>query len=327
VTARVAVTGAAGFIGSHICRRLLDRGDTVVGIDNFDPYYDRNVKEERLVALLDRTGFGLVEIDVRHGGQLRDVLDGAEALIHLAARPGVRPSFADPGLYLDVNAGGTVSVLEAAAAVGVSRVVFASSSSVYGDLPGGTLREDAPDLRPISPYAASKRAAELFCQVLAEPLGQTVAALRLFTVYGPAQRPDQAVARFAADLSAGRPIRLFGDGSAERDCTFVDDAVEGIVRALDWTRGRRAGCKIVNIGSGVAVTVSRLIDLVAEALEVSPRIVEEPSALGDVRRTLADLERARTLLGYRPTVPIEQGISAFVDWFRGHYGIESSATG
>jgi len=327
VPARIAVTGCAGFIGAHVCRRLLEGGHAVVGLDNFDPYYDRSIKEQRIGTLRARGAFGFCEVDVRASAELQEALTGVDAVIHLAARPGVRPSFAEPRLYVDVNAVGTVSVLEAAAAAGISRVVFASSSSVYGDVPSGPLREDAVGLRPISPYAASKAAAEMLCRVLAGPLGLKVATLRLFTVYGPGQRPDQAVARFAADLAAGRPIRLYGDGSAERDCTYVGDAVDGILRALRWTGMARPGCEIFNVGSGVAVTVSGLVALLAGALGAEPDIAEEPAAVGDVRRTLADLEKARTVLGYHPRVPIEQGIQAFVDWFKGYNGSESRATG
>ncbi len=323
----MAVTGAAGFIGSHLCRTLLDARCAVVGIDNFDPFYDRTIKERRLGRLLDAETFSFIESDIRAGAAMQRALHGADAVVHLAARPGVRASFDQPRHLLEVNLDGTVAVLEAAASVGVTRMVFASSSSVYGDVGALPLRESAKDLRPVSPYAASKLAAELLCQVLAPRLGVSVATLRLFTVYGPDQRPDQAVARFAADLTAGRAISVFGDGDAERDCTFVEDAVNGIARAIDWTRDREPGCEILNVGSGRSVTVLRLIDLVAQALGRVPRIEHLPPAAGDVGRTLADLDKARTVLGYEPRVSIEEGITAYVDWFKGHYGIESRTTG
>ena len=323
----VVVTGAAGFIGSHVCRHLLANRCTVTGIDNFDPYYDRTIKERRLVPLLDSGGFSLVEADIREVEMLRRMLRGADAVVHLAARPGVRQSFEKPRLYFDVNVGGTVALLEVAASVGVKRIVFSSSSSVYGEVAELPLRESFTDLRPISPYAVSKRAAELMCYVLAGRLGVAVAALRLFTVYGPGQRPDQAVARFTADLMAGRAIRLFGDGNAKRDCTFVDDVTDGIVKALAWTQRQGPGCEIVNLGSGTSVTVSRLIDLVAQAIGTVPEVSREPAAAGDVQHTLADLGKARTLLGYEPRVSIEEGIPAFVDWFRGYHGTKSRTTG
>jgi len=235
VTQRVVVTGAAGFIGSHASERFLDAGVCVTGIDSFDTFYSRIVKERWVAALSVRRGLSFLEHDIRDVAGMARAIAGADAVIHLAARPGVRSSFDDPGAYVGLNVWGTAAVLEACRRAGVSRVVTASSSSVYGETVPAPFAEDARDLRPTSPYARSKLAAERVCQRHAARDGLQIAVLRFFSVYGPRQRPDQAIMRFTHQLAGGGALERYGDGRAERDYTHVDDVVQGILRAVQWT--------------------------------------------------------------------------------------------
>jgi len=323
MTGRVLVTGAAGFIGSHVCRALLDAGREVVGVDNFDPFYDRRIKEEGLAELEGRRAFRFVEGDIRSPATLDAALDGAAIVLHLAARAGVRPSLEEPALYASLNVEGTASVLEAARRAGIHRIVFGSSSSVYGDTTTVPFREDARAVEPISPYAATKRAGELYCEVYARTYGFRIAALRFFTVYGPRQRPDLAIHKFTRLLAEGRPIAQYGDGSAERDHTHVDDIVQGVLGALAWTETGPAGCEMFNLGESRTVRLDQLIRLIADALGVEPRIERHPTQPGDVSRTCADISKARRLLGYDPKVTIEEGIPRFVHWYEATHGRHS----
>jgi UDP-glucuronate 4-epimerase len=316
VKPRVLVTGAVGFIGGHCCRRLLEDGWQVLGLDNFDPFYSRALKEQALGELTGHSGFGFVEGDVRDQERLTKLLRGIELVIHLAARAGVRPSIESPGLYTSLNVGGTVSLLEGCREAGVRKVVFGSSSSVYGDATTVPFREDAPAGDPISPYAATKRAGELFCRVYAELHGFRIAGLRFFTVYGPRQRPDLAIHRFTSLLAAGRPIQQYGDGSMERDHTHVDDILQGLGGALSWVSEGPPGFELFNLGGSRTIRLDRLIALIAGALRVDPVIETLPPPPGDVRRTWADISKARAQLGYEPGIAIEDGIRDFVDWFR-----------
>jgi UDP-glucuronate 4-epimerase len=321
MTDRVLVTGAAGFIGSHLCEALLSRGDRVVGIDNFDPYYDPAVKEANLAALHARAGFHFERLDI-----VTDDLpfDGVTAVVHLAARPGVQPSLVDPASYMQTNITGTVRVIEAARRAGVWRMVLASSSSVYGETTPAPFAESAAAVQPISPYAASKRAGELVAYALARLHGLRIACLRFFTVYGPRQRPDLAIHRFTARIRQGLPIQMNGDGSSERDYTYISDAVEGILGALAWTATAGAGtCDPFNIGGGERVRLDRLIRLLGEALGRPPVVERRPDQPGDVPLTAADLRRATSTLGYRPRVGIADGIRAFVRWYEATHGSES----
>ncbi len=319
MSARLLVTGAAGFIGSHVCEALLARGDEVVGVDNFDPFYARAVKERNLDGLRRAKGFRLVEADI-----VRDTLplDGVSVVLHLGARPGVRPSLEDPASYGDTNVTGTVRVLEAARRAGLRRIVFASSSSVYGDATPAPFAEDAAAMWPISPYAASKRAGELMAHAFAHLYGLQIACLRFFTVYGPRQRPDLAIHRFTHLIATGQPVRVHGDGSSERDYTYITDCVDGILAAVEWTaRPRPAGlAQPINIGGGERVRLDRLIELIGQALGREVRIERGDDQPGDVRLTAADLRRAERELGYRPAVGIEEGIRQFVRWYEAMHG-------
>ena len=323
---RVLVTGAAGFIGSHVCEALLARGHSVVGVDNFDPFYPRSVKERNLTDLRGAAGFQFVEADiVRHAMPL----DGVSVVLHLAARPGVRPSLDDPASYSETNVTGTVRVLEAARRAGISRIVFGSSSSVYGDSTPAPFAEDAAAVWPISPYAASKRAGELMAEAFAHLYGMRIACLRFFTVYGPRQRPDLAIHRFTSLIATGKPVRMHGDGSSERDYTYITDCVDGVLAAMAWTArpgGAANGTGVaepINIGGGARVRLDRLIDLISRTLGREARIDRHPDQPGDVRLTAADLRRAERELAYRPAVGIEAGIRQFVRWYEETHGRES----
>ena len=316
---RALVTGAAGFIGSHAVEALLGRGWEVTGVDNFDPFYDPAVKRANLAAAAARPGFTLVEADVRDAPAMRALAERARpaVLVHLAARPGVRPSIRNPALYAEVNVAGTAAVLEAAHAAGVARVVVASSSSVYGNSDRVPFREDEPAVRPVSPYAATKRAAELLCEAFAatEP-GVRLVTLRLFSVYGPRQRPDLAVHKFTRLIATGQPVPFFGDGSFSRDYTYVTDTVQGILGAIDRTAAAPPGHEVYNLGESAATTLTALVGLIERALGRRAVLQRLPAQPGDVERTCADISRARATLGYAPSVSVEEGIPLFVEWFR-----------
>lgn len=320
---RIVITGAAGFIGSHLSERLVAAGHDVVGVDNFDPFYARAQKERNLAALRGERRFRLVEADV-----VRDSLplEGATVVIHLAARPGVRPSLEDPGGYCEVNVTATARVFDQARRAGIARVVFGSSSSVYGVGTPAPFAEDAVAASPISPYAATKRSGELLAHAFAHLYGTRIACLRFFTVYGPRQRPDLAIRKMTGLVSRGEPMRMFGDGSSERDYTYISDAVAGILAAMEWTaRGAATGgeARAFNIGGGSRVRLDRLIALIGEVTGREARIERHPDQPGDVPLTAADLRRSERELGYRPQVGIEEGLRRFARWHEEVHGRQS----
>ena len=318
---RYLVTGVAGFIGSHVSEALIARGHEVVGVDNFDPFYPRDVKERNLSRLRQMPGFRFIEADVA-----RDALplDGVEAVLHLAAKPGVRPSLEDPGAYMEANVTATARLFDAARRSGVTRIVFGSSSSVYGNATPAPFAEDQPAVSPISPYAASKRAGELLAHAFAHLYPMRILCLRFFTVYGPRQRPDLAIHKFTDLIARGRPVRMHGDGSSERDYTYITDALDGILSGLEWTGRAAAGTMdAVNLGGGARVRLDRLIALIAAALRREARIERHPDQPGDVRLTDADLAHAGRVLGFRPRVGIEEGIRNFVRWYEEIHGRQS----
>ncbi len=316
---KILVTGAAGFIGSHVAEHLVSRGDEVVIVDSFDPFYDPEVKRRNIAPLLDTGNAELIEADIRDREQLDSQLGDQriDGIIHLAARAGVRPSLERPVSYVRTNIEGTQSLLDIARSRGIRPFVLGSSSSVYGDSTPVPFKENASADQPISPYAATKRAAELLCHAHAYLYGSSIACLRLFTVYGPRQRPDLAIHKFARLMLRNEEIPLFGDGSTERDYTFVADAVDGIIRALDWCISADPGAfEIVNIGEHATTSLASLVEMIGSELGVTPKIRPLPAQPGDVQRTYADISRARELFGYDPRTTMEEGIHRFAQWLR-----------
>ena len=316
---KVLVTGGAGFIGSHVCDRLIERGDDVVIVDSFDPFYDPAVKRRNIEAVMASGRAQLIEADITDEDQVEDALgaDPIDAIIHLAARAGVRPSLERPRDYIRTNVEGTESLLEIARRRRIRPFVMGSSSSVYGDSTPVPFSEAEAAAQPISPYAATKRAAELICYTHAHLYGLSIACLRLFTVYGPRQRPDLAIHKFARLMTDGVEIPVFGDGTTERDYTYVDDIVQGIEGALAWSiAAKPCAFEIINLGESQTTSLSRLIEMLSAELEITPTLKRLPDQPGDVQRTFADVAKARTILGYDPQTSMEEGIRRFVKWFR-----------
>ena len=317
---RILLTGAAGFIGSHLAERLCGRGDRVTGFDNFDPFYPREVKERNLAGLLALPDFTLVEGDLTDPHDVDEALSVAgpvDAVVHLAALAGVRPSLVNPGRYWNVNVTGTLQLLHACQDCAVRRIVFASSSSVYGADSRPPFSESDPCGQPISPYAASKRAGELMAFTHHHLHGAGVTCLRLFTVYGPRQRPDLAIHKLTRRIATGQPIELYGDGTTSRDYTWIDDIVDGMVAAIDQQgREPRRAYRIYNLGGSRPTSLKELVDRIAAALGRPPIIEWKPEQPGDMRHTLANVELAQADLGYSPKVAIAAGIPRFVDWWR-----------
>lgn len=315
----VLVTGAAGFIGSHVSAALLARGDRVVGLDNFDPFYPRTDKLRNL-AEIERAGnaFIFVEGDLTDDPTLARVFreHPITGVIHLAGKAGVRPSLADPAGYMHTNVTGTARVLTAAHRAGCGRVTIASSSSVYGNAEHSPFSEDQDVSRPISPYAASKRACELLAHAHHSATRQPVTLLRFFTVFGPRQRPDLAIMSFMRAISEGRPIRMFGDGSTARDYTYVDDIVAGVLAAFDRTPD--FGYRIWNLGNNRPITLTRMISAIEETVGRKALVQREGQQTGDVDLTCADITRSGKELGYQPRVPFEEGLRRQWAWLRTH---------
>lgn len=314
---RVLVTGGAGFIGSHLCQRLLREGESVVCLDNFDPFYDPAIKRKNLEEIQATTGggaFQLVEGDIRDAGLMEDLFNRSsfDLVIHLAARAGVRPSLEQPLLYEDVNVAGTLNLLEACREYGVMDMIFGSSSSVYGKNSKIPFAEEDRLEAMISPYAVTKRIGELFCSVYHHLYGMNIFCLRFFTVYGPRQRPEMAIHKFARLILQGERVPLFGDGTSQRDYTYIDDIIEGIIGAVRNLRGYN----VFNLGESRTIPLRKLVFLLEEALGKKAEIKELPEQPGDVPITYADISKARRLLGYDPHVGIEEGIKRFIRWFR-----------
>jgi UDP-glucuronate 4-epimerase len=316
----ILVTGGAGFIGSHLTRRLLARGDRVTVLDDFNDFYDPERKRENVAPLLEGDRgeypgkYRLVEGDIRDE-KLVDRLfaEGRfDAVVHLAARAGVRPSLAEPILYEDVNCIGTLRLLEAARRHGPKTFLFGSSSSVYGINEKVPFSEADEVNQPISPYATTKRAGELLCYNYHHLYGFRTACLRFFTVYGPRQRPEMAIHKFTDLIWRGKTVPMYGDGGSRRDYTYVDDIVDGLVATLDLA----PGFEILNLGGADTTSLADLIRWIAEELAVEPRIEYLPAQPGDVPITYADVSKAARLLGYSPKVPIREGLRRFVSWYR-----------
>jgi UDP-glucuronate 4-epimerase len=311
---KALVTGAAGFIGSHLNERLTADGWYVVGLDNFDPFYSKEIKHQNIKAISANGRFKLVEGDIRD----TDCVDGIlgtgdfDIIVHLAAKAGVRPSIEDPIGYQDVNVHGTAVILEAARKFGIKKFVFASSSSVYGNNEKVPFAETDNVDFPISPYAATKRAGELICHTYSHLYDIDMTCLRFFTVYGPRQRPDLAIHKFAQLMEAGQPIPVFGDGSMQRDFTYIDDIVDGVVASIE----RCEGYEIYNLGESRPIRLDILISEIEKALGKRAIINRLPVPPGDVKRTYADVRKAKEKLGYDPKTEISVGLARFVKWLR-----------
>ena len=312
---RIIVTGSAGFIGGHLTRSLLARGTAVLGIDNFDPFYDRAIKESNQTANRDTADassgtYDFADLDIASPGAFAAAAERFRptGIIHLAAKAGVRPSIEDPAGYTRANVVATSEVLDAAHKLGCSRVVMASSSSVYGNSSAAPFSETDTCVEPISPYAATKRACELIAHTHHHLTGQPVSCLRFFTVFGPRQRPDLAIAKFMRIIDAGETITMFGDGSTSRDYTFIDDIVAGITAAYERTPDH--GFRVWNLGSDRPTRLDDMIAAIADVVGKPANIVQTGMQPGDVDRTWADLTRARAELGYAPSTPFAEGLRA-----------------
>lgn len=317
----VLVTGGAGFIGSHVAESLLQLGHKIAILDNFDDFYPQSWKRRNLEEISHSGNITLFESDICDTNALSRVFSSfePELVVHLAARAGVRPSIEQPVLYERVNVGGTLNLLEAARQYGLKSFVFGSSSSVYGEGSPAPFREDSYCLRPISPYAATKLAAESLCYTYSHLYDINIACLRFFTVYGPRQRPDLAIHKFTALIENGAEIPIFGDGSSGRDYTYVDDIVAGVCSAAEWcleqqrTGGRH---EIFNIGNSSPVRLRELVAAIEKATGKSARGKNLPVQPGDVTLTWADIGKAGRVLGYQPNIKLDEGLSRFVEWYR-----------
>jgi UDP-glucuronate 4-epimerase len=312
----ILVTGGAGFIGSHLCERLLSDGTRVICFDNFDSFYDPNVKIKNAEGMAKKFPdlFDLVTGDIRNPDHLKGVFqkNKIDSVVHLAARAGVRPSIAEPLLYQDVNIRGTMVLLENCKAHVIKNFIFASSSSVYGENQRVPFKEEDLDIQPISPYGATKRAGELVCYSYHHLYGMNIACLRIFTAYGPRQRPEMAIHKFTRLIDQGEKIPIYGDGSSRRDYTYIDDLVDGILGVIRYHKG----FEIYNLGESQTTSLKELIRLIEEAFGRKANIEMLESQPGDVSMTYADITKAKRMLKYQPKVRMEEGIKRFVEWYK-----------
>ena len=308
----ILVTGGAGFIGSHVVRGLLQTGTTVAILDDFNDFYDPQIKRANVKAFNGQAE--VIEADIRNASAMKDVVGrgGYDSIIHIAARAGVRPSVQNPSAYIETNVVGTYNLLDAARFAGVGQFLLASSSSVYGMAGKVPFSEDLALPQTLSPYAATKLAAEHLCGSYSHLYELAVVVMRFFTVYGPAQRPDLAIHKFTDSIYRGRPVQQYGDGTTRRDYTYVDDIVQGVLGALKY---RRTPFEIFNLGENQTTTLTDLIVSIENALGKKAIIEHLPEQQGDMPLTCADIDKARALLGYHPRVKISEGIPKFVDWY------------
>ena len=312
------VTGGAGFIGSHLVDRLLKTGaDHITVIDDFNDFYDPQIKRANISEHVKDPRYKLAELDIRDQNGLKQLFDQNrfDCIVHLAARAGVRPSLSQPQLYTETNINSTLNLLELAREHGIKQFVFGSSSSVYGINAKVPFSEDDPIRQPISPYAATKAAGELLCHTYSHLYGIRCICLRFFTVYGPRQRPDLAIHKFARLITEGKPIPVFGDGTTRRDYTYIDDIIDGVVAAINYDK---RSYDIFNLGESRTVDLNELISLLEKQLDKRAFIDRQLPQPGDVPQTFADVSKARALLGYNPQTQIEDGLRRFVEWFRGN---------
>jgi UDP-glucuronate 4-epimerase len=320
--AHILVTGGAGFIGSHLVERLLNMGERVSVVDDFNDFYDPNIKRRNIEEASSHACCRLYENDIRDSTAV-DALFSREPIdvvVHLAAWAGVRPSIQKPTLYTDVNIVGTIKLLEAAKKHGCGKFIFGSSSSVYGNNEKVPFHEDDPVDHPISPYAATKRSGELVCHTYSHLFALPITCLRFFTVYGPRCRPDLAISKFTKLIDDEQPIPMFGDGSMRRDFTYVDDILDGIIKAID----KCSAFRIYNLGESKPIVLRDMIQTIADALGKKAIIDPQPEQPGDVTITYADISRAKSELGYNPTMDFRDGIQRYVDWYQQAHTAEQS---
>lgn len=311
------VTGGAGFIGSHLVDRLLADGHQITVIDNFDDFYHREIKEKNISAHLSHPKYRLIEADIRDYETLRSALtESFDAIVHLAAKAGVRPSIQNPRLYQEVNVTGTQNMLDIAKDLNVTQFVFASSSSVYGKNPNVPWSEDDRVLEPISPYASTKVSGELLGHVYSHLYDIRFLAMRFFTVYGPRQRPDLAIHKFTQKILDNDPIPVFGDGNTRRDYTYIDDIIDGLVNAINYTETKY---EVINLGNNQTVSLTEMIATIENTLRKKAIIDRQPMQPGDVEQTWANTEKTKHLLGYKPNTPFEEGVGKFVAWKLGSW--------
>ncbi|MBU6451152.1 MAG: SDR family NAD(P)-dependent oxidoreductase [Cyanobacteria bacterium REEB67] len=314
-TRKILITGGAGFIGGHLTERLLAKGDRVFVIDNFNDFYDPTVKRSNVAAFSADANYKIVSGDIRDDRALDEVFEHGpfDVVVHLAAMAGVRPSLVNPSLYMDVNVNGSQKLIDRIVPhAGHTRLVFGSSSSVYGARSGESFKESDMVDQPLSPYAASKAANELQCYAAHHTTGLAVVCLRFFTVFGPRQRPDLAIHKFCHLIDEGKTIELFGDGTSKRDYTFVLDIVSGIEAAMSYAL---PGFDIINLGRGEPVVLIDMVRSIEKHLNKNASIIHKEMQIGDVPYTYADIEHARSVLGYNPATTFDQGVKAFVDWY------------
>ncbi len=316
--ANILVTGCAGFIGSHLSEKLLASGNQVIGIDNFDPFYDKSIKLRNLQGFVSNPNFIFRELDLADMSALKNGLDGLsiDLIVHLAGKAGVRPSIQDPQGYIRANIIATQNILDLMKERGIRKLAFASSSSVYGNTPVTPYHERMDVSNPISPYAFTKKACELINYTYHNLFGLDIVNLRFFTVFGPRQRPDLAIHKFTRMMLNGEEIPMFGDGSTSRDYTYYEDTVDGIVGACNYLFAHSGVYEIVNLGNNQPVTLKDMIATIADVCGVRPAIKQFPMQQGDVNITFANIDRARQLFGYNPQYSFRKGVENFVAWYK-----------
>lgn len=310
----IFLTGGAGFIGSHLAESLLKQRHSVICIDNFDPFYDHPIKERNLTFSLNHRNFHFIEGDIRDKGLLSEIFstDNIDLIVHLAAKAGVRPSVENPQEYFDVNINGTINILEQAEKHGIKKMIFASSSSVYGNNDKVPFEESDFVDHPISPYAASKKSGELLCYTYHSLFDMDISCLRFFTVYGPRQRPDLAIHKFARLILNNKPVPVYGDGSFKRDFTYIDDTVSGINQAIKHLKG----FNVFNFGNSRTISVLEMVKELEKRLDKKAIIDFKDEQLGDVKLTYADISKSKKIIGYNPKVDFKMGIKNFVNWLK-----------
>ncbi len=311
---KILITGAAGFIGSHTCESLIKNGNSIIGVDNFDSFYSYKLKKLNLEQLNQNSNFRFYKADIRDDKALNQIFSSnqIDVVIHLAAKAGVRPSIESISEYYDVNINGTISLLESMRKNGIKKMVFASSSSIYGNNQKVPFSEDDRVDNPISPYASTKKSGELLCHVYSHLYNFDITCLRFFTVYGPRQRPDLAIHKFTKLIQENKPIPFYGDGSSSRDYTYIEDIVNGISCALNHLEGY----KIYNLGESKVITLKKLVEVIETILGKKAVLNQLPMQQGDVSRTFADISKARAEIGYNPAYDFETGMKKFVDWYK-----------